>query len=279
MTYAFPRIFFKRVTSLTICQRNCQLPMRPLCVCVRLLAKPKMLLNTLKRSSRGLSSLPSLVVNWLMKFVRSLQSLRKTWTNWIRRLSNCRQEPIPLVPTQMLSGTMTSTLLWKYYHPWSQCWWQCNSRRKAKIEEFKMKIAKETEELEARTHEIAELKETWLPKVKHMASQINERFGQFFKDIGCLGEVGLLEAPNEDFDNYGLQISVSYRRGQPVQPLNAHVQSGGERSVATMLFLISLQAISDSPFRLVDEINQVRLNCKHRSCWKSWIFVFAGNGC
>lgn len=33
-------------------------------------------------------------------------------------------------------------------------------------------------------------------------------------------------------------------------------QSGGERSVSTMLFLIALQQLSMSPFRVVDEINQ-----------------------
>ncbi len=33
-------------------------------------------------------------------------------------------------------------------------------------------------------------------------------------------------------------------------------QSGGERSVSTMLFLLSLQQLTHSPFRVVDEINQ-----------------------
>ena len=32
--------------------------------------------------------------------------------------------------------------------------------------------------------------------------------------------------------------------------------SGGERSVATMVYLISLQNINPAPFRVVDEINQ-----------------------
>ena len=34
------------------------------------------------------------------------------------------------------------------------------------------------------------------------------------------------------------------------------MQSGGEKSVSTMLFLIALQDLSEAPFRLVDEINQ-----------------------
>lgn len=35
------------------------------------------------------------------------------------------------------------------------------------------------------------------------------------------------------------------------------VQSGGEKSVSTMLYLISLQQLTEFPFRVVDEINQV----------------------
>ena len=38
--------------------------------------------------------------------------------------------------------------------------------------------------------------------------------------------------------------------------LDAHRQSGGERSVSTMLYLISLQELTKAPFRVVDEINQ-----------------------
>ena len=34
-------------------------------------------------------------------------------------------------------------------------------------------------------------------------------------------------------------------------------QSGGERSVATVLYMLALQELSSSPFRCVDEINQV----------------------
>ena len=36
-------------------------------------------------------------------------------------------------------------------------------------------------------------------------------------------------------------------------PLNAHTQSGGERSTATMTFLLALQQHVKSPFRAVDE--------------------------
>ncbi|MQL92256.1 hypothetical protein Taro_024875, partial [Colocasia esculenta] len=38
--------------------------------------------------------------------------------------------------------------------------------------------------------------------------------------------------------------------------LSAHHQSGGERSVSTILYLVSLQDLTNCPFRVVDEINQ-----------------------
>ncbi|RVW40773.1 Structural maintenance of chromosomes protein 5 [Vitis vinifera] len=41
-----------------------------------------------------------------------------------------------------------------------------------------------------------------------------------------------------------------------LQVLSAHHQSGGERSVATILYLVSLQDLTNCPFRVVDEINQ-----------------------
>ena len=36
-----------------------------------------------------------------------------------------------------------------------------------------------------------------------------------------------------------------------------HAQSGGERAVTTMLYLLAMQAVSPCPFRVVDEMNQV----------------------
>jgi len=61
---------------------------------------------------------------------------------------------------------------------------------------------------------------------------------------------------HEDFSKWGLTVWVKFRQEDVLHQLNAHTQSGGERSVSTMLYLISLQDLTDCPFRLVDEINQ-----------------------
>ena len=51
---------------------------------------------------------------------------------------------------------------------------------------------------------------------------------------------------------------VKFREAEELQVLNAQRQSGGERSVSTILYLVALQGVAACPFRVVDEINQVR---------------------
>lgn len=49
---------------------------------------------------------------------------------------------------------------------------------------------------------------------------------------------------------------MSFRENAKPQVLSARVQSGGERSVSTIMYLMALQEMMVSPFRCVDEINQ-----------------------
>ena len=46
------------------------------------------------------------------------------------------------------------------------------------------------------------------------------------------------------------------RENEPLTLLDSHRQSGGERAVSTIFYLMSLQSLTRSPFRVVDEINQ-----------------------
>lgn len=61
----------------------------------------------------------------------------------------------------------------------------------------------------------------------------------------------------QDFNSYGICIKVKYRDNEELKELTATHQSGGERSVATMVYMIALQELTKVPFRIVDEINQV----------------------
>lgn len=51
-------------------------------------------------------------------------------------------------------------------------------------------------------------------------------------------------------------VAACHRENETLQALDKHRQSGGERSVSTIFYLMSLQAMAQAPFRVVDEINQ-----------------------
>jgi chromosome segregation ATPase len=61
---------------------------------------------------------------------------------------------------------------------------------------------------------------------------------------------------HEDFEQWGIDILVKFRETEQLQLLTGQRQSGGERAVSTTLYLMSLQELARSPFRVVDEINQ-----------------------
>lgn len=103
--------------------------------------------------------------------------------------------------------------------------------------------------------EVDNLKETWLPTLRNLVAQINETFSWNFQEMAVAGEVSLDEH-EMDFDQFGILIKVKFRQAGQLQVLSAHHQSGGERSVSTILYLVSLQDLTNCPFRVVDEINQ-----------------------
>lgn len=100
------------------------------------------------------------------------------------------------------------------------------------------------------------LLDTWKPKVESFVHQISESFSKLFVKAGSAGKVELVQQGN-DFDNWAIDIKVKFRdEDSNLSSLTGHRQSGGERAITTMLYLISLQNFSSSPFRIVDEINQ-----------------------
>jgi chromosome segregation ATPase len=62
--------------------------------------------------------------------------------------------------------------------------------------------------------------------------------------------------PSDDFDKWAIEIKVKFRDTEDLQALNGQRQSGGERSVLTIFYLMALQDLATAPFRVVDEINQ-----------------------
>lgn len=101
---------------------------------------------------------------------------------------------------------------------------------------------------------ITSLQEAWEPRLDALVAQISTAFGFNMQQINCAGEVGIWK--DEDFDLWSIQIRVKFRESEPMTVLDSHRQSGGERAVSTIFYLMSLQSLTRSPFRIVDEINQ-----------------------
>ncbi|XP_065855891.1 structural maintenance of chromosomes protein 5-like [Euphorbia lathyris] len=127
--------------------------------------------------------------------------------------------------------------------------------RQEKIITIAKKLEADKEELKKSLAEIDALKESWLPTLRNLVVRINETFSRNFQEMAIAGEV-LLDEHEKDFDQFGILIKVKFRQAGQLQVLSAHHQSGGERSVSTILYLVSLQDLTNCPFRVVDEINQ-----------------------
>jgi len=128
-------------------------------------------------------------------------------------------------------------------------------QRGEKISELSAKIDSIEQNLEEKRAAIQEVRQLWEPELDKLVSRISEAFSKSFRKIGCAGEVQV--SKHEDsFEKWAIEILVSFRDGEKLQILNAQRQSGGERAVSTVFYLMALQSLAKSPFRVVDEINQ-----------------------
>jgi len=128
--------------------------------------------------------------------------------------------------------------------------------RKKEIAELEKRVSRMDETLQTKRSRMEEVRDRWLNPLKEILAKVNERFAKYFANMGCAGEVDLYAEDPNDFDKYGVRIRVKFRANSALEELTPFRQSGGERSVATMLYLVALQGMYACPFRLVDEINQ-----------------------
>ncbi|RMZ71017.1 structural maintenance of chromosomes 5 smc5 [Pyrenophora seminiperda CCB06] len=128
-------------------------------------------------------------------------------------------------------------------------------KRKEEIARTEAKLDQLSADLEDVKQRIIEIRQKWEPELDALIRKISSAFAHNFKQIGCAGEVEVYK-DQEDFDLWSIQISVRFRENEPLSILNSHRQSGGERAVSTIFYLMALQDLAQSPFRVVDEINQ-----------------------
>ncbi|KAI5184561.1 structural maintenance of chromosomes protein 5 [Nematocida homosporus] len=95
-------------------------------------------------------------------------------------------------------------------------------------------------------------------QLKQEITTIIEQIDQYAQVLFPLAGVRASIAP--DFPSsprrWQLQFKVQFRAEEKLEVLSSGRQSGGEKCVSIILYLLSMQRLTPSPFVLVDEINQ-----------------------
>jgi chromosome segregation ATPase len=111
--------------------------------------------------------------------------------------------------------------------------------------------AKTVEENREKTlEEVKTRMDSWRAVMQSLLDHVNLQYQKILSQAQAVGEVHMTNG--HDIEAAGLDVLVGFKGAMPV-PLDAYTQSGGERSMATMSFLLALQQHVQSPFRAVDE--------------------------
>ncbi|KAJ8610724.1 hypothetical protein MRB53_038366 [Persea americana] len=121
--------------------------------------------------------------------------------------------------------------------------------------------------------EIQEIQQQWEPELDRLVGRISDAFSENCSRIQCAGKwwctrtKSSKNGPFTSRSNSGksvrlacarleLTILIPCRERDELAILTSKRQSGGERTVSTIFYLMSLQSLARAPFRVVDEINQ-----------------------
>jgi chromosome segregation ATPase len=126
--------------------------------------------------------------------------------------------------------------------------------------ELKEKAQVVAENREKTLVEVRTRMQAWRNVMQSLLDRVNLEYQKIMGQTLATGEVRL--ANGHDIETAGLEILVGFKGGKPVA-LDAYTQSGGERTTATMSFLLALQQHVRSPFRAVDEYD-IHMDPKNR---------------
>ena len=126
--------------------------------------------------------------------------------------------------------------------------------------ELKEKARVVAENREKTLDEVKTRLHAWRNVMQSLLERVNLEYQRIMGKTLASGEVRL--ANGHDIETTGLEILVGFKGGKPVA-LDAYTQSGGERTTATMSFLLALQQHVRSPFRAVDEYD-IHMDPKNR---------------
>jgi len=126
--------------------------------------------------------------------------------------------------------------------------------------ELKEKMQLVAENREKTLEEVKTRMQAWRAVMENLLERVNSEYQRIMSQTLATGEVKLSNV--QDIETAGLEIYVGFKGSKPVA-LDAYTQSGGERTTATMGFLLALQQHVRSPFRAVDEYD-IHMDPKNR---------------
>jgi chromosome segregation ATPase len=126
--------------------------------------------------------------------------------------------------------------------------------------ELREKMLLVTENRDKTLEEVETRLQAWRNVIQNLLERVNIEYQRIMSQTLATGEVRL--SNSQDIETAGLDIYVGFKGSRPVA-LDAYTQSGGERTTATMGFLLALQQYVRSPFRAVDEFD-IHMDPKNR---------------
>ncbi|HYC26742.1 MAG TPA: AAA family ATPase [Nitrososphaerales archaeon] len=128
------------------------------------------------------------------------------------------------------------------------------------IEELKVKLAKLQDNRKSMLSELESRKGVWRKAMQDLVESVDPPYQAVLSAADASGFIRFEEGA--DIEDAGIDLYVGFRGGAPTT-LDPFTQSGGERSVALMAFILSLQARIVSPLRAMDEFD-IHMDPKNR---------------
>ncbi|KAF6001582.1 Structural maintenance of chromosomes protein 5 [Cyanidiococcus yangmingshanensis] len=131
---------------------------------------------------------------------------------------------------------------------------QTFERRQRQIEALRQRLERARQQNADEQQSLRHEREDWVRKLRTLARSISSVFSGLLRRLDCSGQIDLIE--DTELRRFGLRIQVKFRAAEPLRELSAHHHSGGEKMVATMLYLLAMQEQARPPLRVIDEMNQ-----------------------